>query len=158
MKILYVASEAAPFAVSGGLSDVMGALPKTVKRLLGKDNEIGVILPLYASVSEEYRKKMKKISEFHFYHSWRNAYCSVYLLRKNGVSYYFVDNEYYFKRNSLYGISTTANALRIFLTLSSSLFFAPTAYPMFCTQTIGRARLLLSTQSKNMPRLLHFAV
>ena len=103
MKILYVASEAAPFAASGGLGDVMGALPKTVKRLGGKETEVGVILPLYKSVSAEYREKMKKISEFHFYHSWRNAYCSVYLLRRNGVSYYFVDNEYYFKRNSLYG-------------------------------------------------------
>lgn len=103
MKILYVASEAAPFAVSGGLGDVMGALPKTVKRLGGKEATVGVILPLYATIGDAYREKMKKVDEFNFYHSWRNAYCGVYLLKKDGVSYYFIDNEYYFKRASLYG-------------------------------------------------------
>ncbi len=103
MKILYVAGEAAPFAVSGGLGDVMGALPKTLKKSLGKDGEVGVILPLYASISPEYREKMKMVTEFWFYHSWRNSYCGVYTLKLAGVDYYFIDNEYYFKRNSLYG-------------------------------------------------------
>ena len=103
MRILYVASEAAPFAASGGLGDVMGALPKSVKRILGKDSEVGVILPLYSSIKPEYRAKMKKITEFWFHHSWRNAYCGVFLLTEAGVNYYFIDNEYYFKRDSFYG-------------------------------------------------------
>ena len=61
MKILYVASEAAPYAASGGLGDVMGALPASIKKLGGKDTSVTVILPLYRSISDEYRKKMKKI-------------------------------------------------------------------------------------------------
>lgn len=103
MNILYVTGEAAPYAASGGLGDVMGALPKSVKKLLGKESNVGVILPLYATVSNAHREKMEKISEFWFYHSWRNSYCAVYRLQDNGVNYYFVDNEYYFKRGNLYG-------------------------------------------------------
>ena len=60
MKILYVASEAAPYAASGGLGDVMGALPASIKKLGGKDTVVSVILPLYRSITDEYRKKMKK--------------------------------------------------------------------------------------------------
>ena len=47
MKVLYVTSEAAPFAASGGLGDVMGALPAAVKKELGEGNEVSVILPLF---------------------------------------------------------------------------------------------------------------
>ncbi len=103
MNVLYVTGEAAPYAVSGGLGDVMGALPKSVKRFLGKDSGVGVILPLYTAIASVYREKMQKISEFWFYHSWRNVYCAVYRLEDHGVNYYFVDNEYYFKRGNLYG-------------------------------------------------------
>ena len=63
MKIMYVASEAVPFAASGGLGDVMGALPAAVKKS-GKEKEISVILPLYSIIEDAYRTKMKKISEF----------------------------------------------------------------------------------------------
>ena len=103
MKILYVASEANPYAASGGLGDVMGALPASVKKYAEEGSEVAVILPLYGNVAEQYRSKMKKVSEFHFYLSWRHAYCGIYLLKSGGVSYYFVDNEYYFKRGAMYG-------------------------------------------------------
>ena len=67
MKILYVASEAAPYAASGGLGDVMGALSASIKKIGGKDMTVTVILPLYRSIADEHRQKMKKIAEFHFY-------------------------------------------------------------------------------------------
>ena len=102
MKIMYVTSEASPFAASGGLGDVMGALPAAVKGL-DKENEISVILPLYTSIEDEYRKKMKKLSEFSFYLSWRHVYCGIYQLKYNNVQYFFVDNEYYFNRKFMYG-------------------------------------------------------
>ena len=60
MKILYVASEANPYAASGGLGDVMGALPSTVKKYVEDGSDVSVILPLYGSVAEEYKSKMKK--------------------------------------------------------------------------------------------------
>ncbi len=103
MKILYVTSEAAPFAASGGLGDVMGALPPAIKAT-APDSDVRVILPLYKSVmSEKTISALKKVSEFHFMYGWREAYAAVYALDYKGVIYYFIDNEQYFKRPKLYG-------------------------------------------------------
>ena len=102
MKILYVASEVAPFAASGGLGDVMGALPKTVAH----DNpgcEVGVILPLYGTMKQEYRARLEKVIDISFRYSWRNTGASIYKISEDGVNYYFVENEYYFNRAKLYG-------------------------------------------------------
>ncbi len=103
MKILYVTGEVTPFAASGGLGDVMGALPRTVKGIGGKNDTVGVILPLYSSVSDDTRAKMKKVWEGTVPLAWRRQYCAVYKLSRAGVSYYFVDNEQYFKRPKMYG-------------------------------------------------------
>ena len=100
MKILYVTGEAAPYAASGGLGDVMGSLPTEVKKL---GHEVAVILPLYAQVSDVHRAKMEKLCEFTVPYVWRQSYCGIYRLIENGVEYYFVDNEQYFKRPTMYG-------------------------------------------------------
>lgn len=103
MKLLYVTSEAAPFAASGGLGDVMGALPPEMKRHSPSD-DVRVILPYYKNkFAEKYASALKKISEFYFSYGWRSAYCAVYALEYQDVIYYFVDNEQYFDRPSLYG-------------------------------------------------------
>ena len=102
MKILYAASEVLPFSSSGGLADVMGSLPEAVKSL-SPDADVRVISPLYASVKEKYGDRLVKLAQFTVRLSWRNQYCAIYGTEKNGVTYYFVDNEYYFKRGSLYG-------------------------------------------------------
>lgn len=103
MKLLYVTSEAAPFAASGGLGDVMGALPPEMKRADPSD-DVRVIMPLYKNkMSEKYVSALKKVSEFNFSYGWRSAYCAVYALDHQGVVYYFVDNEQYFDRPNLYG-------------------------------------------------------
>ena len=103
MKLLYVTSEAAPFAASGGLGDVMGALPLEMKRKTPSD-DVRVILPYYKkSISPKFTSALKKVSEFNFSYGWRSAYCSVYALDHEGVIYYFVDNEQYFDRPNLYG-------------------------------------------------------
>ncbi len=102
MKILYTASEVLPFSSSGGLADVMGSLPQALKRLY-PDCDVRVVSPLYSSVKSGYREQMKKECEFKIRLSWREQYCGIYSLVSNGVTYYFIDNEYYFKRGSLYG-------------------------------------------------------
>ncbi len=103
MKLLYVTSEAAPFAASGGLGDVMGALPPEMKRVSPTD-DVRVILPYYKKkMAEKYASALKKVLEFHFSYGWRTAYCAVYSLDFQGVVYYFVDNEQYFDRPNLYG-------------------------------------------------------
>ena len=101
MKILYVTSEANPFAASGGLGDVMGALPAAVAETEG--NECSVILPLYDSLKPEYREKLELVADISFKLSWRNTGASVYKIEHGKVTYYFVENHYYFERGRLYG-------------------------------------------------------
>ena len=100
MKVLYASSEAYPFAMSGGLADVAGALPKALrKRFVG----CRVVLPLYSSVPEELREKMTFICSITVPVSWRRQYCGIFEAHIDGVIYYLIDNQYYFKRDGLYG-------------------------------------------------------
>ena len=100
-KILFAGAEAMPFAATGGLGDVLGSLPAALAAQ--GDTDVRVVLPLYAAVSEDWRRKMKQEAVFYVRLSWREQYCGVYSLEKDGVTYYFLDNEYYFKRPALYG-------------------------------------------------------
>lgn len=100
MKVLFAASEAYPFAMSGGLADVAGALPKALrKRFVG----CRVVMPLYGTVSEEMRSKMKFITHITVPVAWRRQYCGIFEAHIDGVIYYLLDNQYYFKRDTLYG-------------------------------------------------------
>ncbi|MDL2323897.1 glycogen synthase GlgA [Ruminococcaceae bacterium OttesenSCG-928-A16] len=100
MNILFAASEAYPFFTSGGLGDVAGSLPLAIKR---RKTGMRVILPLYSEMKEEWRKKLKYITNFTVPVGWRNQYCGLFEFTRGGVTYYFLDNEYYFKRTGLYG-------------------------------------------------------
>ena len=102
-KILYIGAEAMPFAATGGLGDVMGSLPKAVVEAGEGDIDVRVVMPLYRSVSEQWRGMMKTEAEFEVGIAWRRQYCAVKSLVKDGVTYYFIDNEYYFNRDALYG-------------------------------------------------------
>lgn len=100
MKVLFVASESSPFIKTGGLGDVMGALPPALKRL-GLD--VKVVLPKYKNMKYEFQQKLQFIKWFTVEVGWRNQYCGVSQCEYNGVTYYFLDNEYYFCRDGLYG-------------------------------------------------------
>ena len=100
MKILYVTSEANPFAASGGLGDVMGALPMAVSAL---SNDVSVILPLYKNIDPELKEKFIHVTDITFNLSWRKTGASIYKHELNNVSYFFVENSYYFERANLYG-------------------------------------------------------
>ena len=100
MKVLYATSEAYPYAMSGGLADVAGALPKALrKRLIG----CRVVLPLYDTISEEMRNSMQFITSITVPVAWRRQYCGIFEAKHDGVIYYFIDNQYYIKRGTLYG-------------------------------------------------------
>lgn len=101
-KILFVASEANPYAGTGGLGDVIGSLPKAIAQI-DENTDVRVIIPLYSTIKEEYRRQMTKLKEFTVRLSWRQLYCGLHMIKEQGVTYYFIDNEYYFKRSSLYG-------------------------------------------------------
>ncbi len=111
MKILFASSEATPFAVSGGLAEVAGALPKALKQ---KDVDIRVIMPLYGCVTEEQRADFKYLYNFDVAVAWRKQYCGVFEAEANGVTYYLIDNEYYFKRSGLYGYYDDAERFAFF--------------------------------------------
>lgn len=100
MKVLYVSSEALPYMASGGLGDVAGSLPVALrKRLIG----CRVVMPLYDSIKQEYKDKMKFITSISVPVAWRRQYCGIFEAKHNGVIYYFLDNQYYFKRDGIYG-------------------------------------------------------
>jgi starch synthase len=100
MKVLYASSEALPFAMSGGLADVAGALPKALrKRFVG----CRVVMPLYSSISEELRSKMTFVCSITVPVAWRRQYCGVFEAHMDGVIYYLIDNQYYFNREGMYG-------------------------------------------------------
>ena len=102
-KLLFVGAEAMPFAATGGLGDVLGSLPSAIIEAGKGEVDVRVVLPLYSAVSGAYREKMKKECEFEVSLSWRRQYAGLYSYDLDGVIYYFIDNEYYFKRSSLYG-------------------------------------------------------
>ena len=100
MKILFAASEAVPYAASGGLADVAGSLPKAIG---AKGHECAVVIPLYRCISAELRSDMEFITNITVDVSWRKQYCGVYKAEHDGITYYFIDNEYYFDRDGMYG-------------------------------------------------------
>lgn len=102
MRVLYVASEGAPYSASGGLGDVIGALPKTVARI-DSTVQCDVILPLYGSMKVEHRVALKHVTDLTFKLSWRTTGASIYKIENDGVTYYFVENHYYFDRAKIYG-------------------------------------------------------
>ncbi|MBQ3090161.1 MAG: glycogen synthase GlgA [Oscillospiraceae bacterium] len=101
MKIFFASSEVAPFIKTGGLADVAGSLPPALAAKPG--NDVRVILPLYSGISDTWRSQMTFVKYFYFHLGWRSCYCGLFQLERNNVTYYFVDNETYFKRNGLYG-------------------------------------------------------
>lgn len=111
MKVLYAASEALPFAASGGLADVAGSLPQALrKRLIG----CRVVMPLYSTIKQELRDTMKFITNISVPVAWRRQYCGIFEAKYGGVTYYLLDNEYYFKREGLYGYYDDAERFAFF--------------------------------------------
>lgn len=103
MKLLYVSSEAFPFAATGGLGDVLGSLPPAVCDLLGAGGDVRVVLPLYPIIRQKFSAEIRLEKEIVVPLAWRQQYCGIWSAEYKGVKFYFLDNEYYFKRSSFYG-------------------------------------------------------
>ena len=90
MKILFATSECVPFVKTGGLADVVGALPKEI---LKAGEDVRVILPLYRAIGQEWREKMSHLLYFYVNLGWRRQYVGIETLEYAGITFYFVDNE-----------------------------------------------------------------
>lgn len=100
MNVLFTATECAPFFKTGGLGDVLGALPK---QLAKEGIEVGVALPYFSkNLPDHFAQELEEVTRFTVLVGWRKQYCSIWQLKKEGVTYYFVDNPYYFDRENFY--------------------------------------------------------
>ena len=111
MNILYVASEAVPFCKTGGLADVAGSLPPA---LSANGDNVSVVLPLYQTVAERWREALHFERWVYVRVAWRSVYCGLFSLQRDGVTWYFIDNEHYFKRPDLYGCYDDAERFAFF--------------------------------------------
>ena len=103
MKVLYVTAECWPFIKTGGLGDVAYALPKALKK---EGVDVRVIMPKYSNIPTYLKDKFKPVAEFSVKVGWRNQYCGIESMELDGITFYFIDNEFYFKRSdqpSIYG-------------------------------------------------------
>ena len=101
MKILFTASECVPFCKTGGLADVVGALAPVLAKA---GHDVRVILPLYSAIGEKWTQQMHDVVDFEVDLGWRRQYCGIKGMEKDGVTWYFVDNQYYFGRSYIYGL------------------------------------------------------
>ncbi|WP_010195188.1 glycogen synthase GlgA [Bacillus sp. m3-13] len=155
MKVLFVVSECVPFVKSGGLGDVAGALPKELKKL---GTDVRVILPKYGQIPEVFKNKMKRVQTTFVDVGWRHQYCGVEKLVHDNVTYYFIDNEYYFNRDSLYGHFDDGERFSFFcravLESMTAIDFIPDVIHCHDWHT-GMVNFILEREYKQNPRFEH---
>ncbi|MBB5174735.1 glycogen synthase [Texcoconibacillus texcoconensis] len=100
-NVLFVGSEATPFIKTGGLADVIGSLPKAINET--GDAEVSVILPLYRDIKETWRKDMQTIASVEVSLGWRQHQANLLTYVFEGVRFYFIENDFYFGRDGIYG-------------------------------------------------------
>jgi starch synthase len=100
VKVLFAVSECVPFVKTGGLADVAGALPKELKKL---GTEVHVFLPNYSIIPDKFKQSFQFSKSIEVPLGSQSQYCGIFTMEHDGITYHFIDNEYYFNRNSLYG-------------------------------------------------------
>lgn len=98
-KILMVSSEAAPYVKTGGLADVVGSLPRYINK---EEYDVRVILPKYACMEQRFLPDLQFVCHFYVDLNWRRQYAGVFKAKYKGITYYFIDNEFYFAGNNPY--------------------------------------------------------
>ncbi|UOQ45020.1 glycogen synthase GlgA [Halobacillus salinarum] len=111
MNVLMIGSECSPFIKTGGLADVLGSLPQALQE---QGQEVRVVLPKYQEMKEEWKQQLTLLTTLNVQLNWRNQYAGVEYIEYDGITYYFIDNEYYFKRSNLYGYGDEAERFIFF--------------------------------------------
>ncbi len=153
-KILFAASECTPFVKTGGLADVVGALPQA---LAADGYDVRVVLPCYKQIRRAYNDRLTHECDFTIQLGWRNQFCGIESLKRDGVTYYLVDNEFYFARDYIYGVFNCDEAERFgffskaVLEMMARLDYFPDILHLNDWQT-GMSAALLKTQYAADPR------
>ncbi|TCS81078.1 glycogen synthase GlgA [Tepidibacillus fermentans] len=121
MNVLFVASEGVPFIKTGGLADVIGSLPKELKK---QRIEVRVFLPNYKQIPQDYKEKMVLKKTLQVPLGWRNQYCGILEYIYQDVTYYFIDNQYYFYRDRIYGYNGSFDEAERFVFFSRAVLEA----------------------------------
>lgn len=111
INVLFAIFEALPFMKTGGLGDVGGSMPFELKKA---GVNVRVIMPKFDTIPEEYKSRMTHVAEFNVPLGWRNQYCGIEKLMYRGMVFYFVDNEYYFRRGAPYGFFDDGERIAFF--------------------------------------------
>jgi len=111
MRVMFAASEAMPLIKTGGLADVVGALPKALAK---QGVEVTVVLPKYGAIPKEITDKAIKIAEIEVQLGWRRQYCGIHEVTWDTIRYLLIDNEFYFNRGAIYGYGDDAERYTFF--------------------------------------------
>lgn len=155
LKVLFVAGEAVPFCKTGGLGDVIGSLPKELKQ---QGVDARVIIPNYQDIPEKYKQEMVLKTKFVVQVGWRQKYCGVLEMVYQGIKFYFIDNEYYFKRHGFYGYDDDAERFGFFsravLETLNKIDFMPDILHCHDWHT-GMVSVLWDAHYKQLPEYAH---
>ncbi len=111
MRVMFAASEAMPLVKTGGLADVIGALPKA---LANRGVDVTVVLPKYGEIPKAITDAVVTIAVIEVQLGWRRQYCGIQEVTVEGIRYLLIDNEFYFKRGYLYGYGDEAERFAFF--------------------------------------------
>ncbi|MFC5701107.1 glycogen synthase GlgA [Cohnella faecalis] len=149
--MLFAASEAMPLVKTGGLADVVGALPKELAK---RGDDVTVILPKYGEIPARYTENAESVAVMQVQLGWRSQYCGLHRIVVDGITFLLVDNEYYFNRGYLYGYGDEAERYVFFcfavLEAISKLDWLPDLIHCHDWQT-GLIPFLLKTRYSNRP-------
>ncbi|MBB6215788.1 starch synthase [Anaerosolibacter carboniphilus] len=120
VKILHIASEASPFIKTGGLADVIGSLPKALHE---KGLDVRVVLPKYGTIEQHWKEQMVWEKSITVPLAWRNQFCGIETICYEGITFYFLDNEYYYNRDHIYGYEDDGERFAFFC--RAALAFLP---------------------------------
>jgi starch synthase len=155
MRVLFAASEAMPLVKTGGLADVVGALPKALAK---RGVDVTVVLPKYGEIPKEITDRAVSVAVMEVQLGWRRQYCGVEEVTVDGIRFLLIDNEFYFKRGYLYGYGDEAERFAFFsfavLELLDKLDPLPDIIHCHDWQT-GLIPFLLRTRYANRPGYRH---
>ncbi|MBO7698491.1 MAG: glycogen/starch synthase, partial [Erysipelotrichaceae bacterium] len=128
-KVLFVSFESLPFVKTGGLADVVYALPKALD---AKEFEVKVVMPMFKIIKEKYYEGMKYLDHIYVHSGYINEEANVYSYINEGVEYLFIENDTFFNRDGVYGYQDDAARFSFFNVAVIEMMIKMDYYPDIC--------------------------